>query len=303
MRWPMSFGRFGGSLHAGLAFGQFVLLAAGFKAGRREVWLGVLAGMALLALLGWVGALRRRHAITGMPTSRIASAAQGYVELHGQGRPLDLNPLHSPLSGAACLWYRYQVERKTSDDKWEMHEQAESHTSFVLDDGSGQCLVDPEGAEIVTRHCRRWNEGDYRYVEWTLQQRDRIYVLGNFLTRHPSQGLDAGADVRDLLAEWKTDQTGLLRRFDLDRDGQLDEREWALARRLARGEVEKRHRELRLQPELHLVGGAPSSLYLISNHEPDKLARRFLWMAAGQLVVFFAALGWLAWWWQQPPTL
>ncbi len=303
MRWPLSFGRFGGSLHAGLAFAQFVLLAVGFKAGRREVWLGVLAGLALLALLGWVGALRRRHAITGMPTSRIASAAQGYVELHGQGRPLDLNPLHSPLSGSACLWYRYQVERKTSEDKWEMHEQAESHTSFVLDDGSGQCLVDPEGAEIVTRHCRRWSEGDYRYVEWTLQQRDRIYVLGNFLTRHPSQGLDAGADVRELLAEWKTDQTGLLRRFDLDRDGQLDEREWNLARRLARGEVEMKHRELRRQPELHLVEGAPSSLYLISNHEPDKLARRFLWMAAGQLVVFFAALGWLAWWWQQPPTL
>lgn len=299
----MSFGRFGGSLHAGLAFGQFVLLAVGFKAGRREVWLGVLAGLALLALLGWVGALRRRHAITGMPTSRIASAAQGYVELHGQGRPLDLNPLHSPLSGAACLWYRYQVEHKTNEDKWETVEQAESQTSFVLDDGSGQCLVDPEGAEIVTRHCRRWNEGDYRYVEWTLQQRDHIYVLGNFLTRHPSQGLDAGADVRELLAEWKTDQTGLLRRFDLDRDGQLDEREWGLARRLARGEVEKRHRELRRQPELHLVEGAPSSLYLISNHEPDKLARRFLWMAAGQLLVFFAALGWLAWWWQRPPSL
>lgn len=300
MRWPLSLGRFGGSLHAGLAFGQFILLVVGFHTGRREVWLGALAGIALLSLLGWVGALRRRHAITGMATSRIASAAQGYVELHGWGRPLDLNPLHSPLSGAPCLWYRYQVEHKTNEDKWETVEQAESQTSFVLDDGSGQCLVDPEGAEIVTRHCRRWSEGDYRYVEWTLQQRDRIYVLGNFLTRHPSQGLDAGADVRELLAQWKTDQTGLLRRFDLDRDGQLDEREWGLARRLARGEVEKRHRELRRQPELHLVEGAPSSLYLISNHEPDKLARRFLWMAAGQLVVFFAALGWLAWWWQQP---
>ncbi len=64
-----------------------------------------------------------------------------------------------------------------------------------------------------------------------------------------------------------------------------------------------KHRELRRQPELHLVEGAPSSLYLISNHEPDKLARRFLWMALGQLLVFFAALGWLAWWWQRPPTL
>jgi hypothetical protein len=49
-----------------------------------------------------------------------------------------------------------------------------------------------------------------------------------------------------------------------------------------------------------LVEGAPLSLYLISNHEPDELVRRFLWMALGQLAVFFAALGWLAWWWRQP---
>ncbi len=303
MTWHLSFSRGLGSLHAGIAFVQFILLLVGFKTARREVWLGALAGMVLLALLGWVVALRRRRAITGMPTSRIASAAQGYVELQGIGRPLDVNPLQSPLSGAACLWYRYQVEHKTSDDKWELVEQAQSQASFVLDDGSGLCLVDPEGAEIVTRHCKRWNNGDYRYVEWTLRQQDAIYVLGNFLTRHPHQGLDAGADVRELLAGWKQDRIGLLKRFDLNQDGEVDEREWELARRLARGEVEMKHRELRRQPELHLVEGAPSSLYLISNHEPDKLARRFLWMAAGQLLVFFAALGWLAWWWQRPPTL
>jgi hypothetical protein len=305
MAWHVSFGgfgRFGGSLHAMLAFAQFVLLAVGTKAARREVWLGVLAGVAVLALLGWTAALRRRHAVTGTPTSRIASAAQGYVELRGRGRPLDVNPLHSPLSGMACLWYRYQVERKGSDNKWEMVEQDQSHASFVLDDGSSTCMVDPEGAEIVTRHRRTWTSGDYRYVEWTLQQHDPIYVLGNFVTRHPAQGLDAGADVRDLLAEWKQDRSGLLRRFDLDHDGQLDGREWELARRLARGQVERRHRELRQHPELHLVQGAPSSLYLISNHDPEQLARRFLWLTIAQSLVFLAALGWLAWWWQHVPA-
>ncbi len=299
MTWRIPFGRSGTSLHAGIAMAQFMLLALAGKAAQRDVWLGALAGIAALALLAWTAALRRRHAIAGTPTSRIASAAQGYVELHGTGRPLDINPLHSPLSGQACLWYRYQVERRTSDNKWEMVEQDHSHASFVLDDGSGSCLVDPEGAEIVTRHRRSWSQGDYRYVEWTLQQQDRIYVLGHFETRHPSQGLDAGADVRELLAEWKQDRPGLLRRFDLDHDGQVDEREWELARRLARGEVTKRHRELMAQPELHLVQGAPGSLYLISNHEPEKLARRFLWFALLQLAVFLAALGGLAWWWQR----
>jgi hypothetical protein len=295
------FGVLGPSLHAALAAAQLFLLLLAFKIGRREVWLASLAGIAALAFLAWVMALRRRRAMAGTPTSRIASAAQGYVELQGRGHPLDVNPLHSPLSGAACLWYSYRVERKNSDDKWEVLEQARSHASFVLDDGSARCLVDPEGAEILTQHCKRWNDGDHRYVEWTLRQGDRIYVLGNFVTRHPGQGLDAQADVRELLAEWKRDQPGLLRRFDLDRDGRLDEREWALARRLAQRGIEKKHRELRLQPELHLVQDAPSSLFLISNHDPDKLLRRFLWVAGAQLAVFLTALGFLGAWWRHGP--
>jgi len=293
------FGALGTTLHAGVFGAQLVLLAVALKMGRREVWLACLAGIAGLAFIAWVAALRRRRAMAGTPTSRIASAAQGYVELHGHGLPLDINPLHSPLTGVDCLWYAYRVERKTGDNKWALLEQAQSHTSFVLDDGSGQCLVDPEGAEILTQHCKRWTEGDHRYVEWTLLQRDRIYVLGNFVTRHASQGLDAGADVGALLTEWKQDQPALLRRFDLDHDGQIDPREWTLARRLAQRTIESRHRELRLQPDLHLVNGMPASLFLISNHDPEKLARRFLWLAALQLAGFLLALGWLAWWWQR----
>lgn len=293
------FGVLGTSFHAGVGTVQLILLGVAFKLGQREVWLFCLGGIAVLAFIAWVAVLRRRRAITGTPTSRIATASQGYVELQGVGLPLDINPLHSPLTGAACLWYCYQVEQKNSDNKWELLEQAQSHTSFVLDDGSGQCLVDPEGAEVLTRHRKRWNDGNCRYVEWTLLRQDKVYVLGNFVTQHASQGLDAGADVRHLLTDWKQDQPALLRRFDLDHDGQIDQREWALARRLAQHEIEKHHRELRLRPDLHLMRDAPASLYLISNHEPEKLVRRFLWLAAFQLAGFLAALGYFGWWWQR----
>lgn len=277
-----------------------MLLMLALKARQREVWLLALALVAVLALLAWAMAWRRRHAIEGTPTSRIATAAQGWVELHGVGRPIDINPLHSPVSGMPCLWYHYQVERRSSDNKWESVEQDRSHASFVLDDGSGTCLVDPEGAEVITRHCRRWTQGDYRYVEWTLRPDDRLYVLGHFSTRHPAQGLDARAEVGALLAEWKRDAAGLLRRFDLNRDGRLDEREWTLARRLAQGQIERQHRELRRQPELHLVQGAADSPYLISNHDPQRLSARYLWIGLGQLAAFFAALAGWAWWWRQP---
>lgn len=292
-------GLLGTSVYAGVAIMQLALLAVAWQLGQREAWLFCLGGIAMLALISWMALLRRRHAITGTPTSRIATAAQGYVELQGRGLPLDINPLHSPLTGGDCLWYRYQVEQKKNDDEWELLEQGESHTCFVLDDGSGQCLVDPEGAEILTHHSKRWNDGDCRYVEWTLRAQDKVYVLGNFVTQHASEGLDVSADVKALLTEWKRDQSALLRRFDLDHDGQIDQREWALVRRMAQRETEKRHRELRQQPDLHLVRHTPEGLFLISNHAPEKLARRFLWLAACQLTCFLFALGYVGWWWQR----
>jgi hypothetical protein len=288
------FGLPGRSWLGGLLAAQLMLLVLAWRWEQREVRLFALAGLTLLALLGWAMALRRRRAIQSMPTSRIASAAQGYVELRGIGHPLDVNPLHSPLTGVPCLWFCYQVEHKNGKDEWELLERQTSDTSFVLDDGSGRCLVDPEGAEVLTRHCRRWNDGDYRYEEWTLLRLDPVYVLGNFVTQHPWQGLDARAEVGALLAEWKQDQAGLLRRFDLDHDGRLDEREWALARRLAQGAVERQHRELRALPELHVVRADRSALFLISNHDPDRLARRFLAWAAVHLLAFLGGLAFLA---------
>ena len=75
-------------------------------------------------------------------TSKVASAAQGYVELIGSGRPLAGAPLISPVSQLPCLWYRYKIERKTSDNKWVLEDKGESDASFILEDGTGECVVD-----------------------------------------------------------------------------------------------------------------------------------------------------------------
>ncbi len=98
--------------------GQLVLLFIGLKAESREGWIVCLALIAAISLIAWMSTLRRRRAITDTPTSRIASAAQGYVELLGAGRPLDYPPLLSHLTHLPCLWYRYQVEEKKGD-KWQ----------------------------------------------------------------------------------------------------------------------------------------------------------------------------------------
>ncbi len=285
------------SVHGLALLGEFVLLAVAYQADRRQVWLVCLAGIALLGFAAWLTALRRRRTMLDTPTSRIASAAQGYVELSGVGRPLDINPLYSPLSGSACLWYRYQVEER-GEHRWEVVERDESHSCFVLDDGSGRCLVDPERAEILTRHCKRWQDGERRFVEWTLLQRDALYVLGDFVTHRASEGLNAAEDIKQMLAAWKQDQPALLRRFDLNGDGQLDMQEWALARRAARREVARHHQELRNHDDLHLVRRPLTRLFLISNIDPARLARRFLWRGAFHLLCFLVALGYFGFWWQ-----
>ena len=116
---------------------QLALLVIGAQTESPLGWSVCLGLMALLSLWAWSGALRRRRAITDTPTSRIASAAQGYVELQGNGRPMAGLPLVSPLSGGRCLWYRNTTEQKDSENQWKVINRDESEASFVLDDGSG----------------------------------------------------------------------------------------------------------------------------------------------------------------------
>ena len=282
--------------------GQLLLLIIGAETESRVGWIVCIALMAVISLIAWVSSLRRRRSITDTPTSRIASAAQGYVELHGTGKALDYPPLLSHLTSLPCLWYRYKVEEKTSNDKWHITGSGESNISFILEDDSGQCVVDVENAEILTRHKETWSKGRFRYTEWKLLLNDRVYALGDFRTLSGgSLELDAKADINALLGEWKKDQAGLLKRFDLNADGSIDMQEWMLARQAARREIEKQHREARNEAEVHTLRCPQNEqLYLLSNIDPNKLARRYLWWAVFHLLVFFISLGALPWLWQQP---
>jgi hypothetical protein len=229
--------------------------------------------------------------ISDTPTSRVASAAQGYVELEGRGDHIAGAQLLSKTKRLPCLWYRYEISQKTSDDKWSHVEDGESDDPFLLIDATGSCVIDPEAAEIVTTRRETWTEGSYRYTEWLLLGKDPLYVIGEFATiGGPNSELDAEADVRELLTAWKNDQPQLLERFDVNKDGKLDLKEWELARRQAQREVETHHREARMRDGTHLMR-CPSDgrLFLISNYPPDRLRRRYLRWAWGHIFVFFGA--------------
>lgn len=282
---------------------QLVLLVVALQLHSRVGWLACLGLMAFISVFAWMSALRRLRAVRDTPTSRIASAAQGYVELIGHGKPLPEQALLSRLTSLPCLWYRYRIERK-SGNKWHTEEQGESEQPFVLEDSSGRCVVDPGGAEVLTRHQDTWYEADHRYNEWTLLQQDSLYAIGQFRTFGGSSvEANVSEEIRNVLAEWKQDMPELHRRFDLNSDGQLDMQEWMLARKAARREAEKRIAAERARPDVHyLLRPQDGRLFLISNLPEERLAARYwIWVWA-HLAIFFGALYGLSWLLSQSPS-
>lgn len=276
---------------------QLLLLLIALKLESRTGWLVCLSIMAVVSLFAWQSALRRLRSVRDTPTSKIASAAQGYVELTGRGRPFGDPPLLSKFRFLPCLWYRYRIEQRGQKNEWKTVESGESDESFILYDDTGECIVDPEQAEILTQHQEQWVKEGYRYTEWLLIEPDRLYVLGEFRTKGGSNvDFDSRAELNALLAEWKKDMPTLLKRFDLDNNGELDMQEWMLARSAAKREVSRIQRDLQSRPDFHLIGRpADGKLYLISNLPQEKLSRRYLLWSWAHLTIFFGALGGIGW--------
>jgi hypothetical protein len=272
--------------------GQLGLGVLGFQLESRSAWLIILPLIAALSLWAWTAMFRRYRAVGDTPTSQVASAAQGYVELSGRAQHLPETKTLAPLSGRECCWYQYRRERRGSKSKWVLEEEGESAAAFRLRDTTGVCVVDPDDAEILTAHKQVWTEGDRRFTEWWIADGDPLYALGEFRTLTAAgDAVDRKRDIGAVLAEWKRDRPQLLQRFDLDRDGEISFKEWSLARAEAKRQVERTHAELAAVPPLDVVGAPRDGrLYLLSNFDPSRLSRRFALWAWAHLAGFFAAL-------------
>jgi hypothetical protein len=278
---------------------HLVLLIFGIYTDQPGVWLLVLLLIAAISLVAWTSVYRRERLISDTPTSKVESAAQGYTELFGTARQHDGSAIVSELTQLPCVWYRYIVEEKRGKD-WSVTDRGRSSETFVLDDGTGQCVIDPDGAEVMTSHRQTWTHETFRYTEWLLLQRDEIYALGEFATIGGANAeLDFNGDLSALLAQWKADKQTLLKRYDLNHDGQIDEREWMLARADAKREINKRYREIRASSGVNVMRHpADGRLYLLSDLDARKLASRYrLWsifhfivmLGAGGAALYFAA--------------
>jgi len=282
---------------AGLVMALYLgLVAVALNSGPGPQARWCLAGAALLASLAWLGSLKRARAIAEVATSRIGSAAQGYVEVMGRASVEPAQLIYTPLGGIQCIWYRYKLYSKdNAKHEWRQIDSGISSSTFDIRDPTGVCTVDPDHAEVVAPQVRTSYPGNEKLVEEYLFGGSTIYVLGDFSTLGgASTTLSVREDVSALLASWKQDRTSLHQRFDLDRNGTVDLQEWELARRLATQTVERQHRDIRQQPGVHLLRAPQHGrLFLISALSPQALRNHFLRWSYFHLVLgVVATAGW-----------
>ncbi len=150
------------------------------------------------------------------PASKIRSAAQGYNELTGAGQYFNEQHLTATLTKTPCIWFHYAIDqwqtRETSEgleNVWITIEEGKSKDPFMIADKTGECLIFPEKAAILTIRSNIWmgyqrmpnpmkpKQGfisalgswlfedrslKFRYREYRLENDEIIYATGFFKT-------------------------------------------------------------------------------------------------------------------------
>lgn len=273
---------------------------------------------------------RLARMVEDVPTSTVRSAAQGFVELAGHAEQMAGEPIIAPLSGQNCVWFSYTVERREQTflngrrrTHWRTIDSGVSEHLFYLNDGSGRCVIDPDGAEVIPSFSRTWSGsrdrpekwdlssgsgfvlgslispvGRYRYHEKRIHAGDPLYALGFFKTVGGDDGTDTEAnEVRDLLRRWKKDPEWLRQQFDLDGDGEINPAEWSEARKQAGKEVALSRRRRGHQSELNLLKKPDHGdhHFLLSVIPESKLRWRYRIKSAASLLFFLGLSAALAW--------
>lgn len=242
-----------------IVINYFVFLYSPASVSNWEYWLfssinGILACVFFFSVYHF---LRQCRLMEDTPTAKIRSASQGFVELEGIQKPL--NPLHAPLTGRACTWYKYKLQKSVRQGKktsWVTLSEGESTEPFLLDDDTGLCVVHPEGADINPSYSHQWYGkseiptkesfdkqtlmGKFCYSEEILEPETHLYALGMFRTIN---NVDRLPNVGDVVHHWKRDFARFLERFDANGDGKIDADEHKAAVKAAEEEIARMHQE------------------------------------------------------------
>lgn len=249
--------------------------------------------------------LLRKRMIEDIATSQVTSAAQGYVELEGRAKLLPGPPIIAPLSGAHCVWYQYSIQEKRSsgrNQRWTTIQSGRSDSLFLMVDGSGHCIIDPDGAQVTAGTKNTWYGpsigsrpettgtrwffpgGRYRFSEARLDADAPLYAIGLFETvggaGHSGNPQEM---LKSLLREWKADTEMLLGRFDANKDGEICIQEWQAVRAQAWDRVTKQQAQIQTRKPVHTLTDTHDRQrpYLLSALPQFDLVRRLHWYVVG----------------------
>lgn len=266
--------------------------------------LAALCVAAVASLLASIRMFHRARLIEDMPTSKVRSAPQGYVELYGTAKWLDGPEIFAPLTGLPCTWYSYSIEERSKHGKrrWQRIDHGESVHLFLLEDDTGACVIDPEAAIVTpsvnetwygSRRSRALNTlkahpaidilsktlsragAPYRYTERRLNINEPLYAMGEFTSVGTDFRKEIDHLVRDFLNKLKREKKKLAA-YDANQDGTIDQEEWESARKDAHQAAIQKQLENPLPRSTHLLKTPESKTqqpFLLSAKTESHLSR------------------------------
>ena len=180
--------------------------------------------------------------LNNIPTARIRSAPQGYVELIGKARPMSASPLYVPDTDIPCVWYEAEYRIGYGDDSQTIYKRADQ--SFLIDDDTGTCRIDPWNIKFITKNSKKRSLAGslvetpgLTWVRW-IGVGEEVHVYGNYTSLY----IDYRKQEQDLkksrLKKLKNDHERLMK-YDKNRDGDISIDEWEEARQDVDEEVDR----------------------------------------------------------------
>jgi len=269
-----------------------------------------------LSLMFSLRLFHRARLIEDMPTSKIRSCTQGYVELYGTAKWMDGPEIHAPLSGQPCVWYAFTVEEYVahSKHKWRQIDNGVSDHLFILEDDTGSCVINPEDAEVTPSSSNTWygskrirpvthtspldilsstllqSREKYRYTEQRLDQYESLYAIGEYTSMGTSYQQNLKDSAAAYLRELKQDKEKLAE-YDQNQDGEIDQQEWETARQDAKRIVLEEQLSNPLPKRIHVLKKPDTKKYqpfLLSSKSESHMSRKNRIFSAGLACMFVA---------------